>query len=530
MLNQSKKSSSNVKQKSNKISNRHHQYQYVSPLQKLDQISKRYMPGTVKKNDELKQLYEIGVCQKFEPSAFKYFFINHTTSVDILDSLIDYSSFIQQYTIDTEDQARYRQPSDPALIQIEFIHEEDPPIIVLIETLHLPTQNSSKMEKIQRLCQIILSPNNVVNCWGDPKEELKKFIKYNLFDDDDIDKIKPKNIQNKFKKWFNQNHPDSPHRKIGVNDKYSLQLAIHLTFNLWLNKRMTLANWGCGIDLTLTTYMPTNGYDDDKEKIINDEEEYRELMTIYAIYDCMVVTKLKETITQVKPSTSQDIIHHEGLLENEQPVNYVQNEEIIELYPVDYTDLEVEIQPSNESSEENGQIQTQLLHYAQHGVHVSDEPVVLEDVNAWENHSLADIMKLHLPGTSKFSSQRETYPIVHVPDELREAMENYERQRQTNVEYYNEPLTRNQKNNRKKRANRYRFEVVRNIYKRFTITTIKQILTDMNIYWVNINVVNYKLFIGLKNQQLQQQVEELLHKYMFTKEHYARIYRRRYRR
>jgi hypothetical protein len=45
-------------------------------------------------------------------------------------------------------------------------------------------------------------------------------------------------------------------------------------------------------------------------------------------------------------------------------------------------------------------------------------------------------------------------------------------------------LTRNQRKNRKKRMNRYRFEVVRNIYHKFNITIIKTILINLNIHYV----------------------------------------------
>ncbi|UJR35477.1 hypothetical protein I4U23_028233 [Adineta vaga] len=84
-------------------------------------------------------------------------------------------------------------------------------------------------------------------------------------------------------------------------------------------------------------------------------------------------------------------------------------------------------------------------------------------------------------------------------------------------------LTPSQRSNRRKRSRRYYFQVTRTIYEQFTITHIKRILICMNIYWVNINVVRNTLYIGLKDDQIRQQVETLLHKKVFTKEHYQRI-------
>jgi hypothetical protein len=87
-------------------------------------------------------------------------------------------------------------------------------------------------------------------------------------------------------------------------------------------------------------------------------------------------------------------------------------------------------------------------------------------------------------------------------------------------------LTKNQRTNREKRAKRYCFEVICPVYEHFTITNIKRILIDMNIYWININIVGHTLFLGLKRQSIQQQVEALLHEKMFTKEHFQRIFKK----
>ncbi|CAF1582509.1 unnamed protein product [Rotaria magnacalcarata] len=83
---------------------------------------------------------------------------------------------------------------------------------------------------------------------------------------------------------------------------------------------------------------------------------------------------------------------------------------------------------------------------------------------------------------------------------------------------------RNRKINRRHRANRYRFEVIRHVYRLFNITKIKQILESMNICYVNINMVRCTLFIGVKNQTIVDEVEKLLHDRIFTEQHYNRLY------
>jgi hypothetical protein len=56
-----------------------------------------------------------------------------------------------------------------------------------------------------------------------------------------------------------------------------------------------------------------------------------------------------------------------------------------------------------------------------------------------------------------------------------------------------------------------------------TISKIKQILLNLNIHYVNMNVVGLTFFIGLKNKDIQQRVEELLNGDMINKEHYYRL-------
>ncbi|CAF2757656.1 unnamed protein product [Rotaria sp. Silwood2] len=88
------------------------------------------------------------------------------------------------------------------------------------------------------------------------------------------------------------------------------------------------------------------------------------------------------------------------------------------------------------------------------------------------------------------------------------------------------PLTRNQQKSRKKRAKRYRFEIIRKIYRGFTIRQIKNVLLYMNIHYVNINVVGNILFVGVSDEAIRKEVEEKLDNDMFTEKHYERIHKK----
>lgn len=507
---------------------------YISSLEKLDRLTNRYQPKKVIENQNYAKLCTEGKCEKFEipVSNYRYYYIHRETPNDVLNDLIDYAKETKNYTIDTEDQLqRPPQPSRGALIQIELTHEDSPSILILIETMHLPPKESPKFNKIKELCQIILSNNNKIFSWGDGRKELEKFYEFNLFDRNNIDRIKSENIQDQFKNWYRNTHPTCAYNDIKINEKYSLQLAIFLTFNKWLDKRMTLANWGCGIDTILNTIMIPREFNYARDDIIQTEEQYRQLMTIYALNDCFAVTELVKAIYSSSSTTTSNTTY-ENISEDEDTIIY------------DST-----TKPTNVSSnydDENGDElilneQNDLLMQDDNDesrVHVQNELYEMVSDNELDNISLPDVLKTHRPFISSYVKRDESYDDesrnkndderVHVRDEpdinIIEDISEDELPRKIIKQHrdYNS-LTKNQRKNLKKRAKRYRFEVIRQVYRKFTIRNIKKILLFMNINYVNFNVVGTTLFIGVKNEQIRRTVDELLHDGIFTKEHYDRI-------
>ncbi|CAF3597217.1 unnamed protein product [Rotaria socialis] len=514
--------SSNNKSQSNETRNYQHHHRYTSPLEKLDKLNNRYVKKKVEQNNKYKALYENGECSKFELSSslFTQFYINRETSIGVLNDLIDYAYCIQTYSIDTEDQLQQPPtPSEPALIQIQFVHEKDPSIIILIETHHLPPERSSKFDKIKQLCQTILSSNNIASCWGDPKVELSKFTRFNLFDNDDIQRMVPKNIQADFKAWFNCTYPTSTHCKDGPNDIYSLQAAIYLAFNEWLDKRLTLANWGCGIDWSLKAYLSSNNMHDQQSRIIQDEEEIRTLMTTYASNDCFAVAKLYQMMESCKSS--------KVILENRN------------LTTLDHEQMETSQQPEPLSNDHNDTVVVHVLHerHTVDNIMEIDEPKVdiLSPVHEQHNNILderEDISDDEPEDVPDNEPQRLIQHSVSPHEEIRPTTSTHNLPLSTTTHGISSrsKLTKTQRNNLKKRANRYKFEIIRQIYSKFTITNVKQILTDMNIYWVNVNIVGNTLFLGLKNDTIRQRVDQQLQQDMFTKEHYERLEKKRQRR
>ncbi|CAF4232130.1 unnamed protein product [Rotaria sordida] len=227
----------------NTNSSSHHQnrQKYISPLEKLDERTKNWQSGRVQEENRLKQLYEEGKCNLFRPlSSYRYYHSHKNTPIDLLDDLIDYAKVVQHYTIDTEDQLVPKRPSIPALIQVEYVYEDNPSILLLIECMHLPERNEPTFIKIKQLCKIIFSMGHTIYSWGNLVSELEDFYQYNLFDKNDINHVNERNIQGEFKHYFNTTYLTSPDIKLKSNETYSLQFAILNTFDEWLTKRYTL--------------------------------------------------------------------------------------------------------------------------------------------------------------------------------------------------------------------------------------------------------------------------------------------------
>ena len=496
-------------------SSSHHQNRskYTSALEKLDERTKKWQPKRVVEENRLKQLHEQGKCDLFQPlSSYRYYHIHGKTPMDVLDDLIDYAKVVKKYTIDTEDQPVPSSSSKPALLQIEYVYENNPSILLIIEMMHLPKQSEPTFIKIKQLLKTIFSKNRTIFLWGSIKKELKHFCKFELFDEDDINSIEERNTQDEFKRYFNQNYPSSPDIKREANETYSLQFAIYKIFNQWLTKRYTLANFGCGLDLALDTIIVPKQFMNIRKQVVKDEEEIRELMTMYALNDCLSTTKL----VNILPSTTTI------------DLEIISEDELILDYESDDSDIHIQDEVIN--SHDDDKMEDKPVYDISTGSHDRNDSLEMISDDDIDDISLPEIMKVHF--TPK---QRQSNEILDYNDEQGH-VEN-DRQNDIGMTFYEDeklnekcqqqlPLTRNQKKSRKKRAKRYRFEIIRKIYHRFTIRQIKNVLIYMNIHYVNINVVGNTLFIGVKNEPIRKEIEGKLDDYMFTEKHYQRISKR----
>ncbi|CAF1525573.1 unnamed protein product [Adineta ricciae] len=244
---------------------------------------------TLSKSDRREQLVaQLSVLPTFKPvNEFVVYHIYDTTSESLLHYLISMARTTTRYTIDTEHDCF---TNEAALIQIEFIKQKS--IVLLIETCYLPEPTSVTFWLIQSLFAAILNPVNLVYAWGDAVHELTRFLHYDLFSWTVLQRMGTINMQRAFKAWYNRVfvhdcglHPhetDSTlctceHRPVkDKNYQWSLQKAIAYTFQEYLDKRRTRSKWHRCLRSRNET-----------------EQELCKELVLYAVNDCLSVTKLR---------------------------------------------------------------------------------------------------------------------------------------------------------------------------------------------------------------------------------------------
>ena len=224
--------------------------------------------------------------------------IHRSTPSSVLYALIDYAQETTEFTIDTESDYRTHQP---ALIQIEFIRSK--PIVVLFEMCHLSKQQAFLSSLVRILIRTILMSSKTIFAWGDPIEELAHFARYGFFSYEHLVPLNVVDVQDAFKQWYNRtfhhrcglepdadDHPTCTccHRPVkDLQHRWSLQKAIAFTFGEFLDKSRTLSHWSRFLSSTNST------------RALLVEKTSRSMvdnMILYAVDDCLAVTKLKWVI------------------------------------------------------------------------------------------------------------------------------------------------------------------------------------------------------------------------------------------
>jgi hypothetical protein len=304
---------------------------YTTPTGKQKRTYNRNIRKKIR-NEELREKYP-----PFRTiSNINIIHIHHQTTLTTINDLINKANETRLYVIDTESETG-KFGNTGALIQIQLVHSIHHSTIVLIEVNYLPDPHSTLYRKIKQLWDMIFNNNNKIITWGPLWKEFENFQQLELIQiGNKIEKI---NLQSDFRDYHNESntHPEMESRvstgnqfdtpgdydddgddeklcyKVKCqcghpshydnNATWSLQDAIELTFEKFLDKTETINLWHCGIDLELRTWEKNwfTKYEYNKQI----EQEQRRKMQQYAIDDCTSVAELYFYINPTATNNNQ---------------------------------------------------------------------------------------------------------------------------------------------------------------------------------------------------------------------------------
>ena len=199
----------------------------------------------------------------------------------------------------TQSKTVYQQPNQPALIQLQILPTDEILVVVIVEVPHLLPEDSETFEQMRRFFGIILSSNKEIYCWG-LVTELEQFVRFGLFNTDEIKQAKDTNLQQLFKQYWRLMHLHvSAHNCLcegclgkASNNPWSLQSAVTEQLREWLNKRHSCSELDAGLDPKLN--------------ILDTHQRKRIAQLVqYAANDCLSMERLLIDMQENLPPNGQ---------------------------------------------------------------------------------------------------------------------------------------------------------------------------------------------------------------------------------
>ena len=425
----------------------------------------------------------------FESSFFDIIFINRTTSTDTLNRLISLVKDSLWFTLDTESTNVSHQQNIPSLIQLQIIQSKDISTILIFEFSHLPPSNQHQFQLIQSLFDALLQSTKIIFTWG-ALDELEKFTRFGLITSDQLDLPQQLNVQRRFRTYWSDTYP---HRLSSSNDTerclcldcfgithdnlISLQDAIAIALNRWIDKRLTRHPFDIGLDPQL-------------QHLNQRQMEYRQSMTRYAANDCDAVKQI--------------IIQTNIIREIKLSITLVPDTLMIDQFPSPNS-------PYNEIPPEAPPIEPKS---SQGDTHESTMEWILEPILEEDDDLI-------------ISSTSTTDRMVTITKPLKH-------QQTTNLSTADRKKIHNRSCTLRQRRRLYEYKITcPEIDSRFAIRTIKQMLDDHHINFTAVNTVKSRsnskavLYIGVDDSTAIQTYGTRV-RALFTTENYNRIYHRNY--
>jgi hypothetical protein len=455
----------------------------------------------------------------FEPLPHIPKFINRTTTEQTLRHIIQAAIMFSEFTIDTKSFSVFRETNKPALIQLQIFLPHDSSFILLIEVCHLPRNDHICFKLIQELFRIILTPAKKIFIFGS-NEELYPFTKFKLFSRDQINTANIINLQEKFKIFWNQQHPSRStcSRSLTTFTKciceicigkrpselWSFQDCVAYLLNEYLSKTLENENFQIGLDPELFEVNPN-------------EQHHRYLLSTYAKNDCLSMQRL---IIQMKKN------HFDFDSISPAKISQKSSRFILPKF-----DDELEIISSDDDYPSERQSSNRISSIKK----TTDRSVVILKNNYTLSSINEDSLMTH-------PQEEQILPLKRFPSDWESISSDGDR---GNLIDNEEPLTTHHgrlsiKDRRKihnhscniKRRQRYYKDkiIIKNIYQRFTIPQIKNVLREKNIRFYAVSIFTSRtnnertLFIGIRDSsQIHHYYDQIRH--FFTKENFDEINR-----
>ena len=461
-------------------------------------------------------------------SFYNVVHIHRFTTNDTISTLINHFESCYRYSIDTElDRFTY----DLSLIQVHSIPQHLPSFIVLFEINQFPSSDSLLISKIKSLFNLLFRSGNTIFSWGPMSKELRPAVEMNLFQWPTsalfID------LQSCFGGWYRMalplcescgsiqpsNVPKSLHSRctctnnspyVKPTDKWSLQNAICYAVRRFLDKSSTKKDWSIMLD--------------PKYSSLSSSERRRRIN--YAIYDCFAVTLLHRAIYENWSLTALREVELTSLFTSKAPPHSSVSESI---FLENISDDEIKAQSTSLSAP------TPACHSSSKTL-----PSFLEDISDDESDANDEITVFALssrPGPHVSPNADRSVEmrcvIVDVSDTVNPIPQNdhssiHEPPRPHRLYRSAAARTRrNRKRNKVLRSYRDRHVLLRNVYHRFTLKQIKNILRDRDVRYVHLtfNKSSRLLSIGMKKATLVDLYSNRVPSDLFDKVHYRRYCR-----
>lgn len=480
-----------------------------------------------------RQLFE-----PYQPSLlYTVCFINRNKSEEDLNEIRKFIQGQKFFICDTEASIRNNQGT---LIQILPIRErQQSTTVFLFEMNFLPSQSSIGFNIIQQILSHIFNNMSTIYTWGSLHQELQFFSSH---------AANPRctnnvaiNIQAIFMEWFNRclrdnqgaippfdqstatkliSHEQMNQVKISSNNMWSLQDAVVYLLHRYLSKQETLRDWGIGLDKKLSN--------ENDQKLNNTRQQ----LVNYAVYDCFSVFDImifiyeKYSIQQQQQTKVIQSLHEYFYTWQQQiKVKKKKNKSIINMFLEDESDDDMADYASDDrcissltSSKNPVNANSNEYQSSTRIVLIDDEIVLTSESN--DRHPSNEPQTKTQQNLSKLFEERQQqeYHQVNSICLLNENPSDATTTEQVKPKTKRKRSIaarkiRNQKSSQRHRRNRYKFEVIRPL--NIPVTEAKAILKSMNINPDNVNPVNRTLYISLKDEQQQKQVEQMLRMNIF---------------